>query len=115
MSASMKTRTSSETSAEMLDGKLKTEAGPAAKGPPLVSLDSAIFRDVKVTLEAKLGEVTLSVEELLALKSGEVVKLDARLNDLVELRLNKGLVARGEIVAVEDQFGVRIVEILQSK
>jgi flagellar motor switch protein FliN/FliY len=84
-----------------------------AKGPNLVSLDAAIFKDVKVELQAKLGRVTLSVEDVLALKSGAVVKLEARMNDLIELRLNDSLVARGEIVAVDDNFGVRIVEIAQ--
>jgi flagellar motor switch protein FliN/FliY len=86
-------------------------AAPAASGPPLLSIDAAIFKEVKVSLRARLGETSLSVEELLALKPGAVVTLDTRLNDLVELRLNENLVARGEIVAVDDRYGIRIVEI----
>lgn len=78
---------------------------------PIVSMDAAIFQDVNVSLLARLGQVTLSVADLLALKSGSVVKLDLKMNDLIELRLNQSLVARGEIVAVDDNFGVRIVEI----
>lgn len=93
------------------------ELRPAAelKPKPLLSLDSAIFKDVAVELSAKLGRATLSVEELLGLHAGSVVKLDVKINDLVELRLNDSLVARGEIVAVGGNFGVRITEIGPAK
>ena len=80
----------------------------------LTGLDSAIFKDVQVDLEVKLGQVTLSIATLMGLRPGEVLELDARLNDLVELRLNQSIVARGEIVAVDDRFGVRIVEIAKA-
>lgn len=84
-------------------------------GPPLVSLDSAVFSGVTVKLDARLGGVTMTIQELLALKAGEVVTLDAQLNDLVELHLNGTAVGRGEIVAAGDAFGVRIVEIATEK
>jgi flagellar motor switch protein FliN/FliY len=77
----------------------------------ILSIESPIFKDVKIALRAKLGEATLSVEELLGMKSDSIVTLDSKLNDLVELRLNGALVARGEIVAVGDNFGIRVVEI----
>jgi flagellar motor switch protein FliN/FliY len=100
------------------DQRGTSKPGPPASqtgGASLVSLNSAIFKDVNVTLKARLGELTLTVAELLALKSGSVVKLDAGLNDLVELRLNQTVVARGELVAVGDHFGLRIVEIAPSQ
>ena len=78
---------------------------------PLVSIDSAILQDVKVSLEARLGSATLSMADFLALEAGSVVALDVRMNEPIELRLNQSLVARGIIVAVGDHFGVRIVEI----
>src|SRR5687768_16477964 len=83
----------------------------AGSGVPLVSLDAAVFSGVTVTLDAKLGSVSMTVERLLALKAGEVVTLDSRLNDLVELHLNGALIGRGEIVAAGDSFGVRLVDI----
>ena len=86
-------------------------ADAAAKGPPLLSLDAAIFKNVRVSLQARLGEVSLSVDELLKLRSGSVVSLDRQMCDLVDLRLNDALIGRGEIVAVGDNFGLRIVEI----
>ncbi|PVM84424.1 hypothetical protein DDF62_22065 [Caulobacter radicis] len=87
---------------------------PGTDGPPLAGLDAAIFKDVQVDLEAKLGQVTLSIATLMGLRPGAVLELDARLNDLVELRLNQAVVARGEIVAVDDHFGVRITEIAKA-
>jgi flagellar motor switch protein FliN/FliY len=87
------------------------EIAMESKGKPLISLDSAIIKDVNVQLEAKLGGAALTIEALLALRAGSVVPLDLKLSDLVELRLNGSVVARGEIVAVDDNFGVRIVEV----
>jgi flagellar motor switch protein FliN/FliY len=94
------------------DGKTKAEAQSAApSGPPLLSIGSPLFKDIRVSLNAGLGQVSMTVEELLALTPGAVIKLDLKLNDLVELRLNQSVVAMGEIVAVDDNFGLRIVEI----
>jgi flagellar motor switch protein FliN/FliY len=79
-----------------------------------LSLDAALLRDVPVQLQATLGEASMVIETLLALRAGSIVKLDLKVNDLIDLRLNNALVARGEIVAVDDHFGVRIVEIAQT-
>lgn len=83
----------------------------ADRGAEALSLDAAVLNEVPVTLRAKLGEATLSVAELLGLGEGSIVPLDRTLNDVIELRLNNAVVARGEIVAVGDRFAVRIVEI----
>jgi flagellar motor switch protein FliN len=85
---------------------------PAAEeATPLVGLDSLVMRNVQVALRAKLGDVEMTVEELLALKAGAVLKLDRALGEPVELYLNDALVARGEIVAVDDNFGIRLTEV----
>ena len=86
-------------------------SAPPAGDTPLIQLDSAVFSGVSIRLDARLGSVSMTVKDLLDLKAGETVRLDGRLNDLVELHLNGALVGRGEIVAVDDAFGVRIVEI----
>ena len=83
------------------------------KKPPLLSIESAIVKNVRVSLHARLGKVEMSLEELLALEAGSVLTLDLRMNELVELTLNDEPVARGEIVAVDDNFGIRIVEIAE--
>jgi len=86
---------------------------PAAGGRSLLSIGSPVFGDVRVTVKARLGEMTLTIHELLALQPGSVLKLDLRLDEPVELRLNESVVARGEIVAVDDHFGIRIVELAE--
>lgn len=83
-------------------------------GSPLISIDSPLLKDVRVLLDAKLGRANLSIEELLGLRAGSILKLDLQMNDLIELQLNGATVARGEIVAVDDHFGVRIVEVAQT-
>lgn len=75
-----------------------------------LSLDAEIFDDVEVQLVAQLGSGRLSVRALLDLQSGGVIDLDTPLDGEVELKLNGKTVARGEIVAVGDRFGIRITE-----
>ncbi len=84
----------------------KTPAAPAR----LTAITPELLGDVRVSLEAHLGRAGLTVEELMALKSGSVVTLETGLADRVELYLNGTLIARGEIVAVGDKYGVRIVD-----
>jgi flagellar motor switch protein FliN/FliY len=70
-----------------------------------------LLRGVRVALDARLGEVSLSIEDVMALKPGSVVTLQKGLAETIDLYLNDNLVARGEVVAVGDKYGVRIVEI----
>jgi flagellar motor switch protein FliN/FliY len=76
-------------------------------------VDEALIAGVEVILEARLGSSRMTVGELMKLKSGDCVSLDAALNQDVELRLNGATIARGELVTVGDSFGVRIVEIIR--
>ena len=94
--------------------KAPTRAKPATAALP-PTLDSEIFREVRAQISVRLGDLTLTVEELLALENGSVLTLDRMLNELVDLHLNDTLIARGEIVAVDDHFGVRIVEVRPEK
>jgi flagellar motor switch protein FliN len=89
------------------------EAKPDDKPKP-VALNRELLQGVKIALEVRLGEAAMTVEEMMALKTGAVVTLAAGLADPVELYLNNMLVARGEIVAVGDKYGVRIVELAAS-
>lgn len=74
-------------------------------------VNTTLIDNVDVVLQSYLGEAAMTVGELHALRPGGVVSLSAGLNDLVELRLNGATIARGELVAVGDKFGVRITEI----
>ena len=87
--------------------------GPQASPPVdgLIPIDNALLRGVHVSLEAILGRGEMTAETLMCLAPGAIVRLDASLADQVGLYLNDALVARGEIVAVGDHYGVRIVEV----
>src|SRR5262245_42921930 len=85
------------------------EAG-TGDGQPLVRPDAKILDEIKVTLEVQLGVAEISAARLFELRQGAVVPLQCSVSDLVEIRLNRNTIARGEIVAVDDCFGVRITE-----
>jgi flagellar motor switch protein FliN/FliY len=80
-----------------------------AEAPGRIS--SKLIDNVGVTLDAFLGEAPMTVADFTSLKQGSVVPLDVPFNQAVELRLNGVPVARGELVAVGEKFGVRLVEI----
>jgi flagellar motor switch protein FliN len=93
---------------------IKKTGGDAqrARGKPVAALGANSLADVNVTLNAVLGQGNITVRQLLALRTGDVVDLNTALNGQVQLTLNGKLVAYGELVAVEDRFGVRISEII---
>jgi flagellar motor switch protein FliN/FliY len=80
----------------------------AADYPPNLE----IVLDVPVGLTVELGSCQLSMREVLQLKPGSVIQLDKAADSLVDLRVNQKLIARGEVVVVEDRFGIKITEIL---
>lgn len=85
---------------------------PAEKAEaPKQAISSEMLRGVRVSLDARLGRAQLPVEEMMALKSGSIVPLQTGLADNIELYLNDVLIARGEVVAVDGRYGIRIVEI----
>ncbi|MBD8679356.1 FliM/FliN family flagellar motor switch protein [Sphingomonas sp. CFBP 13720] len=81
--------------------------------PSVPCVSPTLIDSVAVELDAMLGKARMTVGALTALKPGAVVPLDAALNRQVELRLGEVTVARGELVAVDDRFGVRLTEIAQ--
>ena len=72
-------------------------------------------RLMNVTLQvtAELGKCRMSVAEILKLGTGAVVELDRLTSSPVDLLVNGKLVARGEVVAIDDNFGVRVTELIQ--
>lgn len=70
-----------------------------------------ILLDVPVTLTVELGSCQLPMRDVLQLATGSIVQLDKPAGTPVELRANSRLVARGEVVVVEDHLGIRITEL----
>jgi flagellar motor switch protein FliN len=71
--------------------------------------------DVTVTLTAELGRTTITLGEVMRLGSGSVVPLDRLLAEPVEITARGVLLARGEVVVVDDRFAIRIKEIVQPR
>jgi flagellar motor switch protein FliN len=70
--------------------------------------------DVPVSVSAILGRTRLEVGELLRLGPGSVLELDRQIGEAIDIFVNNRLVARGEVVLVEDRLGVTMTEIVKS-
>src|SRR6056297_2659594 len=70
--------------------------------------------DIPVQVSAVLGKATMQVNQLLKLGRGAVVELDRRVGEAIDIYVNNRLVARGEVVVVEDRLGVTMTEIIKS-
>jgi flagellar motor switch protein FliN/FliY len=87
-------------------------AGAQPAGAPLVQGNLSLVEGVKVRVDASLGSAEMTVGELFALRRDSVVALEAALDAPIELRLAGKLVALGQLVAVDERFGLRITEIV---
>lgn len=80
----------------------------------LLGLDKlALVADLKVEITVDIGGCTMRVEDLMKLREKSIVKLDTLVNTPVSIMLKDHCIARGELLVVEDNFGVQITEILQ--
>lgn len=73
----------------------------------------AVF-DVPVRISAILGHSRMHVSDLLKLSSGTVLELDRKVGEAIDIYVNDRLVARGEVVLVEDKLGVTMTEIIKT-
>jgi flagellar motor switch protein FliN/FliY len=80
-------------------------------GHSILSGNLDVIGNVKVRLSVRIGEAVVSVSELMSMKQEHVLKLDADLDAPVDVLLEGNVVARGQLVAVDDSFGVRITEL----
>lgn len=87
--------------ADSVDEKLATDLAP-------------VF-DVPVGISAVLGKATMSVAQLLKLGAGSVLELDRKVGEAIDIYVNNRLVARGEVVVVDDRLGVTMTEIIKSE
>ena len=88
------------------------EAGPARSGGQARSWGIEMLRDVEMEVTCELGRTRMSVRQLLALAPGDVVELDRLAGSPADLLVNGTLLARGEVVVVDESFGLRITEIV---
>ena len=100
-----------------------TQGGPVAK--PVhetmpddhrdkVAADLKPVFDVPVSVQAVIGRTTMEVAKLLELGPGSVLELDRRVGEAIDIYVNSRLVARGEVVVVDDRLGVTMTEIIKN-
>ncbi len=94
-------------------GNDKPDEQEYAYGEPMASDVTAIY-DIPVQVSAVLGRANMQVSQLLKLGRGAVVELDRKVGEAIDIYVNNRLVARGEVVVVEDKLGVTMTEIVKS-
>jgi flagellar motor switch protein FliN/FliY len=82
--------------------------------PSRASRDLEAVYDVPVQLSAVLGRSNMLVSQLLKLGRGAVVELDRKVGEAIDIYVNNRLVARGEVVVVEERLGVTMTEIIKT-
>jgi flagellar motor switch protein FliN/FliY len=83
-------------------------------GLPHGAQDLEAVYDIPVQVSAVLGKASMQVSRLLKLERGAVVELDRKVGEAIDIYVNNRLVARGEVVVVEDKLGVTMTEIIKS-
>ncbi|MDD2890358.1 MAG: flagellar motor switch protein FliN [bacterium] len=91
--------------------KAKFEEVTPEEMPPKVTSIEGIL-DVPMEVSVRLGKTTLSIQELLNTGPGSIVELDSIAGGTVDILINNRIFARGEIVVVEERFGVRITALI---
>lgn len=91
------------------------ETVAAEASMPRAARDLEAVYDIPVTVSAVLGKATMQVSQLLKLGRGAVVELDRKLGEAIDIYVNNRLVARGEVVMVDDsRLGVTMTEIVKT-
>ncbi|WP_050765174.1 flagellar motor switch protein FliN [Fulvimarina pelagi] len=94
------------------EGGEEDDRRPDFRGADKMDLDLVL--DVSVTMQVVLGSARMSVSELLKLNRGSIVKLDTKVGDPIDVVVNGRVIARGEIVVLDQddqQFGVTLTEV----
>ncbi|OIQ82951.1 flagellar motor switch protein FliN [mine drainage metagenome] len=95
--------------------RLRTQSTPSTQKAASGAVQGASLRllyDVDMTLTAELGRTKLPIREVLELVPGTVLELDRAAGSPADLMVNGRLIARGEIVVIDEDYGIRITEIV---
>jgi flagellar motor switch protein FliN/FliY len=88
------------------------QLGPGNKADNARNLN--LLLDVEIPIAVEVGRAQMSLDDVLKLVPGSVVALDKKAEEPVDLRVNGKLVARGEVVLVDDTYGLRITQIIDA-
>jgi|SRR3954452_10272994 flagellar motor switch protein FliN/FliY len=101
----------------MSETDVLTEAMPALEelgpsGPPAAGADLTLVLDVPVELAVEIGRTTMTIRQTMALAPGSVIALNKMAGEPVDLLVNGRRIARGEVVAIDEEFGLRVTEVV---
>ena len=105
----MKTNTAADPARVAPLNELKADA-PVGAAAGEMNLD--VVLDLPVTLSLEVGRARLSIRNLLQLNQGSVIELDRAAGEPMDVYVNGTLVAHGEIVVVNDKFGIRLTDVI---
>tara|TARA_B110000444_G_scaffold240138_1_gene255227 strand:- start:134 stop:529 length:396 start_codon:yes stop_codon:yes gene_type:complete len=88
------------------------DGGGGAESFENLSLDSDLLRNIPVTITVQVGRTSLPIKSLMQLTQGSVVELDRLAGEALDLLVNNTLVAQGEIVLVNERYGIRLTQIV---
>lgn len=80
--------------------------------PASSNLDLGMLADIEVSMTVEVGSTRITLEDLLRLNEGSVVELNRRAGDALDILVNGTAIAKGEVVVVGEQFGIRFGEIV---
>jgi flagellar motor switch protein FliN/FliY len=92
-------------------GRLQNEREQTLS-PSSEELNLDVILDVPVTLSMEFGRTQISIRNLLKLNQGSIVELDRLAGEPLDILVNGTLVAHGEVVVVNDKFGIRLTDII---
>lgn len=99
---------------EFQEGNRNKDDEPAIDDKPKQLEDLQAVFDVPVKISAVLGRTQIEISNLLDLSEGDVIELDRKVGEAIDLYVNNRLVARGEVVLVDEKLGVTMTEIIST-
>jgi flagellar motor switch protein FliN/FliY len=76
------------------------------------NIDQEVIRAIPITMTVEVGTTILKLRDLLRLSQGSVLELDRSVGELMDVKINNTIIAKGEVVTVGDKLGISVVEIV---
>ena len=94
-----------------------TEGSPVASGNNVQMKDEQdinldVILDVPITISVEIGRTQVAIRDLLRYSQGSVIELDRLVSEPLDVLVNNTLIAHGEVVVVDDQFGIRLTDVI---
>ncbi len=94
------------------EGNMQEEASKGNESLPKEKYDLDLILDIHLDVSVELGRVKTLVNDLLQLGQGSIIELNKSVGEPLEIYINNKLIARGEVVVVDERFGIRVTDII---